>query len=503
MIANDLMNLGASDIAALIARGELSAKEVTEAKIGVIAQRNPQINALVAERFDAARREAMQIDARRARGEAMPPLAGVPTTVKDVIDVEGLPSTGGLPTRRDHRAARDEHAVARLKQAGAVVLGKSNVAQALIFVETDNPLHGRCNHPADAARSPGGSSGGEAALLAAGCSALGLGTDIGGSVRVPAAFCGIASIKPTAGRLPDSGRLSVPIGQLGVQSQLGPMARRVADVELALQVLNPSHLVLLSSGTVDVSRLRVGIYERDGIFAPSPGVRRAVREAADALKAAGATVVDFTLPDPREAQAIFFGSLTGDGGAGIKRLLRGNRQDPRVFQLLASLGLPGPLRRTVGGLVGALGQKHLSALLAVAGQRTVDAMWQLGERQVDYRQRFLQAMDTSDAGPLDLLIGPPVATPAFTHGATKDLGLPGIYTSVCNVLGHPAGVVPVTQVKPGEESDRPASGDMAEKAAARVETGSAGLPLGVQVAGRPWAEHQVLAAMRVIEASKR
>jgi len=198
MIANDLMNLGASDIAALIARGELSAKEVTEAKIGVIAQRNPQINALVAERFDAARREAMQIDARRARGEAMPPLAGVPTTVKDVIDVEGLPSTGGLPTRRDHRAARDEHAVARLKQAGAVVLGKSNVAQALIFVETDNPLHGRCNHPADAARSPGGSSGGEAALLAAGCSALGLGTDIGGSVRVPAAFCGIASIKPRA-----------------------------------------------------------------------------------------------------------------------------------------------------------------------------------------------------------------------------------------------------------------------------------------------------------------
>jgi fatty acid amide hydrolase len=503
MIANDLMNLGATDIAALIARGELSAKEVTEAKIGVIHQRNPQLNALVAERFDAARREAQQVDARRAKGEALPPLAGVPTTIKDVIDVQGLPSTGGLPTRHDHRAAHDEHAVALLKQAGAVVLGKSNVAQVLIFVETDNPLHGRCNHPADAARTPGGSSGGEAALLAAGCSALGLGTDIGGSVRVPAAFCGIASIKPTAGRLPDTGRLSVPIGQLGVQSQLGPMARRVADVELALRVLNPGHLVLPSSDTVDVSRLRVGVYERDGVFAPSPGVRRAVREAAAALKAAGATVVDFTVPDPQEAQAIFFGSLTGDGGAGLKRLLRGNRKDPRVFQLIASLGLPGPLRRLVGGLAGAAGQRHLCALLAAAGERSADALWQLAESQIDYRLRFARAMDKSDAGPLDLLISPPAATPAFTHGATKDLGLPGVYTSLYNVLGFPAGVVPMTQVRAGEESDRPVSKDLAEKAAAKVEAGSAGLALGVQVAGRPWAEHQVLAAMRVIEAAKR
>jgi fatty acid amide hydrolase len=277
----------------------------------------------------------------------------------------------------------------------------------------------------------------------------------------------------------------------------------VADVELALRVLNPGHLVLPPSDTVDVSRLRVGVCERDGVFAPSPGVRRAVREAAAALKAAGATVVDFTVPDPQEAQAIFFGSLTGDGGAGLKRLLRGNRKDPRVFQLIASLGLPGPLRRLVGGLAGAAGQRHLSALLAAAGERSADALWQLAERQIDYRLRFAQAMDKSDAGPLDLLISPPAATPAFTHGATKDLGLPGVYTSLYNVLGFPAGVVPMTQVRAGEESDRPVSKDLAEKAAAKVEAGSAGLPLGVQVAGRPWAEHQVLAAMRVIEAAKR
>jgi fatty acid amide hydrolase len=120
-------------------------------------------------------------------------------------------------------------------------------------------------------------------------------------------------------------------------------------------------------------------------------------------------------------------------------------------------------------------------------------------RQIDYRERFLQAMDRSDAGPLDLLIGPPVATPPFTHGATKDLGLPGIYSSLYNVLGFPAGVVPVTKVRAGEESDRIESSDMAEKAAAKVEAGSAGLPLAAQVVARPWCEHHALAAMAVIE----
>jgi len=503
MLANELSGLGAVDLAALIARGEISAREVTDAKIAVIEQRNPQLNALVAQRFDAARQDARHIDARRMKGEALPPLAGVPTTIKDVLDVEGLPSTSGIPSRRDHRAAADAAEVATLKRAGAVVLGKTNVAQLLIFIESDNPLHGRCNHPLDAARTPGGSSGGEAALIAAGGSALGLGTDIGGSVRVPAAFCGIASMKPTAGRIPDPGRLSVPIGQLGIQSQLGPLARRVADVEAALRVLNPAPFALPPSSSIDVSTLRVGVYEHDGLFAASPGVRRAVREAAAALRAAGATVTNWTLPDPAEVRALFFAMLSADGGAGFKRLLRHDKRDIRVMQLLFSAGRSRPTRALLAALVRALGQRHLAALLDSIGGRSVDALWQLCERQVDYRERFAQAMDRSDAGRLDLLIGPPVATPAFRHGATKDLGLPGIYSTLYNVLGYPAGVVPMGRVRAGEESDRPASKDMAEKAAAQSEAGSVGLPLAVQVAARPWQEHQALAAMAVIESASK
>src|SRR5207249_1836 len=169
----------------------------------------------------------------------------------------------------------------------------------LIYIETDNPLHGRTHHPQDATRTPGGSSGGEAALIASGGSALGLGTDLGGSVRVPKAFCGIASIKPTAGRLPDPSRLSVAVGQRAIESQLGPMAQRAADLEVALQVLNPPAFALPPSGGVDVATLRVGVYEYDGLFAASPGLRRAVRAAAARLRAVRAAAASWKIPDPR------------------------------------------------------------------------------------------------------------------------------------------------------------------------------------------------------------
>lgn len=420
-------------------------------------------------------------------------------SVKEALDVAGLASTCGITSRTGHRAARDCAAVAALRRAGALVLGKSNLAQALIFVESDNPVFGRCNHPEREDRSPGGSSGGEGALLALGASTLGLGTDIGGSGRIPAAFCGVVSIKPTAGRMPDPQALSLPLGQLAVPSQLAPMARCVGDVELMLGVLSPAEFALKPSSAVDVRQLRVGVYETDGLFAPSPGVRRAVREAAQALRDAGAHVSTFSLPEPHEANTLYYGLLGADGGAGLRRLLQGSRRDMRVKQLLLLGSRSRPMRNTLAALAAAAGQRHLPGLLRALGECSVDAYWQLCERQIAYRTRFLAAMDNSTAGPLDLLLSPVVATPAFTHGATKDLGVPGIYTTLYNLLGWPAGVVPVTRVKAGEESDRPVSKDLAERAAARVEAHSAGLPLGVQVAARPWQEHMALAAMQVIE----
>lgn len=159
MVTHELHTLGAADTAALIARGEISALAVTEARIAVIEKRNPQLNALVAKRYDAAREEARAVDRARARGDKLGPLAGVPVTIKEALDVAGLASTCGAPARASHLAEADDAVVARLRAGGAIVLGKTNVAQGLVFAETDNPLFGRCNHPEDAERSPGGSSG--------------------------------------------------------------------------------------------------------------------------------------------------------------------------------------------------------------------------------------------------------------------------------------------------------------------------------------------------------
>jgi fatty acid amide hydrolase len=187
-----LWELSAVQLAAKIASGEITAVDAVEAHIARIEAVNPGLNTVVVKRYEAARAEARETDERRAAGGPLWPLHGVPITIKECLDLEGTPSTFGLPSRSSLNAGKDDRYVARMRQAGAIVLGKTNVAQFLGFVETDNPLCGRTNNPWDVERSPGGSSGAQAAIIAAGGSPLGLGTDIGGSLRVPAPSCGIA-----------------------------------------------------------------------------------------------------------------------------------------------------------------------------------------------------------------------------------------------------------------------------------------------------------------------
>jgi len=291
MNRNDLTSLAARDLAQLIARGEASALDATDQYIARIEAVNPKLNAVVVKRYDQARAEARAVDAKRSRGESLGLLAGVPVTIKECIDVAGLPSTFGLGWRKDLRAATDESHVARLKAAGAIIVGKTNVAQLLAYIESDNPVYGRTNNPWNPERVCGGSSGGEGAIIAAGGSPLGLGTDIGGSARYPAAFCGTASMKPTAGRCDDPGIYSFHTGQRAIVSQVGVLARNVDDVALGLDVINGGPDIGDWRG-VDIAGLRVGYYVEDGIFRSSPAIRRSVREAAQALKDAGAQIVE-------------------------------------------------------------------------------------------------------------------------------------------------------------------------------------------------------------------
>jgi fatty acid amide hydrolase len=507
---HDLQDMSAREIAGHIAARDLSSAEVVEHFIGRLNAANGKLNAVTADLSESARKAAANVDKALSRGEKLPPLAGLPVTIKECFDLAGTASTFGLATRRNAIESRDDPYVAALRAAGAIPIAKTNLPQLMIFTETDNPLYGRTNNPWDLERSCGGSSGGEAAVIAAGASPLGLGNDIGGSLRIPAAFCGIASIRPTAGRTPDHCGHGLPVGQTGIVSQVGPMARRVEDLTMGLRVLDRARDPYANPGPelgdpagVDSSRLRFATFTDDGEFPVAPAARRAVTEAAQILSAAGARQVPWQQPVLSRAIDLLFASLSADRTRTLKRLLRGNRVDRRIRPLLVTAAMPVWLRGAAGAALNALGQRRRAAILRRFASGSVDEYWQTIEAIADFRYTLLRAFEEADDGPIDVVLCPAYAVPAVRHGATELMPMPGAYAPIANVSGFPAGIVPVTCVRPGEESDRPASRDVIDRVARESERGSAGLPIAVQVLARPWRDHVALAAMAKIEAVAR
>jgi fatty acid amide hydrolase len=505
----ELCTGSAAALIAKLARGEVTAAEAVEAHIARIERVNAPLNAIVVKRYDAARAEAKAADDRRSRGEPLPRLHGLPVTIKECIDVRDTPSTFGLRRLAENIAHEDEVHVARLRRAGAIILGKTNAGQLLLMLETDNPVYGRTNNPWDLDRSSGGSSGGEAAIIASGGSALGLGTDLGGSCRVPAAFCGIVGFKSTKGRADDPGRYSVPPGERAITSQIGLLARHVEDVELGL------HAILDRSGdiappaplddcrTIDLRSLRVGVYEDDGILTPSPAVRRAVREAAQILDSAGAEVVEWKPPDLMVALDLYFKLLTADRGRGIARLTRGEKVDARLRPLIFMAQRSARSLAAMRFALRLAGQRGLANVMRGLGHGETWRYWEQVERLMAFREEFLRALDGAGGGPLDAILCPATALPAFEHGACRDLALAGSYSMLANILGYPAGVTPVTRVRKEEETGRRSAIDVVERVAGATEKGSAGLPVAVQIITRPWREPGALALLSAIEASAR
>ena len=235
----DLTTLDASELARAIRDGETTALAAVQAVCARIDRLHPAINAVVTwdERSEERAREA---DAARARGEPLGPLHGVPVTIKDTIETAGLRTTAGAPPLANHVPARDAPAVARLRAAGAIVAGKTNTPTFAARPQTDNPIFGRTNNPWDVTRTPGGSSGGSCAAVASGMSFLDLGSDMSGSIRFPAAFCGVYGLRPTARRVPVVGHIPDPPGGARTDrhlATLGPIARSVRDLALALRAL--------------------------------------------------------------------------------------------------------------------------------------------------------------------------------------------------------------------------------------------------------------------------
>lgn len=508
----DTIPLGASELAAAIKAGDLSAEEVVDARISHIEKVNPALNAVVIPLFDEARAQAKLADEARARGEPLGALHGVPMTIKEQYKVRGTQVTLGATNKIGNVYADEGPLVTRLRAEGAIILGKTNIAQTLLGYESDNRVYGRSNNPWDLTRSPGGSSGGDAAIIAAGGVPLALASDLGGSVRIPPLFCGVHGFKPTTGRFTndDFPNELLGYGQEAILPQPGPIARTVADLALALEVFaktsmnttidNVPPVPWTDPATISVKGMRIGYYTDNGFFSASPALRRAVEEAAEALRKLGAEAVPVAAPDPVEAMRIFIGVMSAGGVAQMKSLLGPEKPIPQVAAAVKGMGTPRPVLAVLARLMAARGQHHNSRVIGSMGALKTADYWRLVEARTDYRVGFHGALD---AAGLDAVLCPPFAVPAVTHGASEHLFPAVSYAFTYNVLGAPAGVISTTRVRSGEESDRKVGKDIADRTAQQVEQGSAGLPVGVQVVARHWHDHVVLAVMAALEAQFR
>ncbi len=312
----DVIGAPAGWLARAIRDRKVSSVEVVRAHLEHIHTVNPRLNAVVFATAESAIKEARNADRHNKRKSALGPLHGVPFTAKDIFNTAGLPTTAGMRMLRSKIPDHDATVVARMRRAGAILIGKTNCPPAGAAEETWTPLHSGTRNPYDINRTPGVSSSGEAAIIAAGGSPLGLGSDSGGSIRLPAHYCGIAALKPTAGLIPVTGGYGLVGGVSDPRSQVGPMARYVSDLALAVRVLaGPDGI---DSGVVPVpfpkraprlDGLKVAWYTDDGMSKPTAAVVATVKAAAKALAEAGCTVTEERAPSLVEAYQVTMGYL--------------------------------------------------------------------------------------------------------------------------------------------------------------------------------------------------
>lgn len=458
---DDLTFLSAVEMARRIREKRLSPVDLVDAHLAKIERLNPKLNAFVHVNAEYVRREARRAELAVSKGDALGPLHGVPVSIKSSIDVAGMRCEAGTRLRAGRVAANDAPLVTRLRHAGAIVIGVTNTPELLMAWETDNALYGRTNSPWDLKRTPGGSSGGEASAIAAGMSTGGVGSDGGGSIRVPAHFSGICGLKPTPGRIPSTGHFPESGGPFALLGVVGPMARNVDDLKILFEVMQgpddgdpcSAPVPLRWPGTDEVRRLKIGYFEDDGRTPVTPEIRDAVRTAADTLQGAGFHVEHFRPTGLEEARMLWKRFFVKVGGMLIEPMFKGREHDmsPTLKQFLEwSAAEP---------------EFTAESVLAAWFQR--DAL----------RSRFVAQMRE-----FPILVCPPAAIPAFRHGERNWL-IEGktvhyldawSYTEWFNLLGNPAAVVPVART-------------------------AQGLPIGVQIVGRPWEEEQVLAVASLLE----
>lgn len=448
---HELLSRSATQIAKAIRDGEVSSEEITRAALERIDEVNPKLNAVVTLVANRALDEARSADAQTARGESMGPLHGVPITLKDSHDTEGIITTGGTKGRAGKTPDADSPPVARLRAAGAVVMGKTNTPEFTMSFITENLVYGKTNNPYDVTRTPGGSSGGAGAILASCGAFLELGSDLGGSVRVPSHYCGIAGLKTSAGRVPRTGHAFPWGGPLDRFGTVGPMARRVEDLKLALPIISGPDWIdpfvepmpIRNPDEVNVAGLRIAFFTDNGLQTPTPETQEAVRSAAGVISATGAVVADDRPASIQRASALSGQSFWADGGYLTRKLLADSgTSEPSRFTSDRADGPP---------------DDGLSVDEYAALMHEVDVV----------RSEILGFMKNYDA-----IICPVAAQPAPSHDDAE--GLKYTYTQAHNLSGLPGAVV-------------------------RGGTSPEGMPIGVQIVAQPWREDVALAIAAVVE----
>ncbi len=458
---NDLIFLPAVLMAEQVRKKRISPVELVDAHLAQIERLNPKLNAFVHVDADRARLAARDAEKAVMHERKLGPLHGVPISIKSSLAVEGMLCESGTRLRARLAPTEDAPLVARLRAAGVIVIGVTNTPELLMAWETDNLVYGRTNSPWGLDRTPGGSSGGEAAAIAAGMSAGGVGSDGGGSIRVPAHFSGICGLKPTPGRIPATGHYPISAGPFALIGVVGPMARTVADLKALFEAMQGPDVGDTCAAPVplrwpsedETRKLKVGYFEDDGRTPVTPETRAAVRTAAEALRSVGFQVDHFRPEGLEEARQLWYQLFVVSGGMLLRPMFEGRESDlsPMLKQFL----------------------EWSAAEPALTGENLLE-VW---IRRDELRARFLSQMQH-----YEILLCPAAAIPAFRHGErswrvdgkTVDYLDAWSYTEFFNLLGNPAVVVPA-----GRSPE--------------------GLPIGVQVVGRPWEEEQVLSVAAVLE----
>ena len=476
--------------------GSFTAEEILNVHIQRHLDTHGSINALIQQRHEAAALEARAITSALAAHQLDWPLAGVPISVKECFPVQDLQTTLGIPALRNNWDRSNAQIVQRLQEAGALIVGKGNVPQAMFLHETFNPLWGRTLHPGNAQRSPGGSSGGDAALVAAGVVPLAIGTDLAGSIRQPANACGIVGFVPRAEIFGDCGSHNTMPHLRFVQARTGLLGGRVADVRYAFDAIRGRQ----PPGTRNAARLRVGWFDTCGPLESVPAVRRAVHEAVAVISEHGASVTKISSDLWEEAAWLLLALLSADGSRDIKSLFEGGKPIPEVRHLLRISGIPRCLRYPLAWTADLFGHHIESIALQATGPRSESDHALLGEKQKVICQQFATLSSSYDA-----IICPVSSLPAMLHGLAGRLLVAALPCLAANLCDLPAGVVPVTKVRANEEECHQDKRDPVIRHAALNQEGSTGLPIGVQIVGlkRDTCEGEdcVLDVMRCIEAS--